>query len=85
MPQPDQQQIKEIVQSHLHLEPDILAELENLIENFVQRRERGENLATDQLLNVIFMLTGNKNPSPTDEKILLEYLLQPLDRIRGEY
>ena len=85
MPQPDQQQIKEIVQSHLHLEPDILAELENLIENFVQRRERGENLATDQLLNVFFMLTGNKNPSPTDEKILLEYLLQPLDRIRGEY
>lgn len=85
MPQPDQEQITQIVQSHLNLEPDILAELENLIKNFVQRRDRGENLATDQLLNVIFMLTGKKNPSPTDAKILREYLLQPLDRIRGEY
>jgi MoxR-like ATPase len=85
MPQPNIEQITQIVQSHFGLEADILETAETLIKEFIDKRDRGDNLATDQLLNVIFMLTGNKNPSKQDKQILLQYLLQPLDRVRGEY
>ncbi len=85
MPQPDQEQMTQIIKSHFGLEPDILNQAEKLIQEFIENRDRGNNLATDQLLNVIFMLTGKKTLSEEDKKILLQYLLQPLDRIRGEY
>lgn len=85
MPQPTQEQITQIVQSHFALKPDILKQAEELIQEFIEKRNGGENLATDQLLNVIFMLTGKKTPSEEDKKILRQYLLQPLDRVRGEY
>jgi MoxR-like ATPase len=85
MPQPNVQQITQIVESHFVLEQDIFQEAEELIKEFVKRRDRGQNLATDQLLNVIFMLTGKKSPSKEDKEILLQSLLQPLDRVRGEY
>lgn len=85
MPQPNQKQITQIVQSHFALEPDILKQAGELIQDFINKRDRGENLATDQLLNVIFMLTGKKTVSEEDKKILLQYLLQPLDRVTGEY
>ena len=85
MPQPNQKQITQIVQSHFALEPDLFEQAEKLIQDFIKKRDRGENLATDQLLNVIFMLTGKKTVSEEDKKVLLQYLLQPLDRVRGEY
>ena len=85
MPQPSKDHLTEIVQSHFSLKPDILKQAEKLIEEFIERRERGDNLATDQLLNVIFMLIGKINPSEKDKEILLQYLLQPLDRVRGEF
>ncbi|MEH1891928.1 MAG: MoxR family ATPase [Nostoc sp.] len=85
MPQPTPEQINQIVQSHFSSEPDILKRAEDLIQEFIQRQKGGENLATDQLLNVVFMLTGQNTPSKKDKEILLQYLLQPLDRVRGEF
>jgi MoxR-like ATPase len=84
MPQPSKEQLTAIVQSHFNLEPDILQKAEDLITKFIEKR-KGNNLATDQLLNIVFMLTGKKTISKEDEKILLDYLLQSLDRVRGEY
>jgi MoxR-like ATPase len=85
MPEPDVEQLSRIVESHFELEPNTLELAQKLIEEFVARRDRGQNLATDQLLNVIFMLTGEKHPSENDREILLQHLLQPLNRVRGEY
>ena len=85
MPQPDKDQITQIVQSHFGSDQNILKQAEELIQAFVEKRERGENLATDQLLNVIFMLTRKKSPSEEDREILKQSLLQPLDRVRGEF
>ena len=80
MPQPDVDKLTSIVEAHFESEPEIVKKAKDIIEEFVKRRDKGQNLATDQLLNVIFMLTGNQ----IDEKKLLKQLLQPLDRVRGE-
>ncbi len=80
MPEPNTEQLTQIVQSHFNLQSDTLNIATELIERFVKEREGGKNLATDQLLNVIFMLTRKESPSKQDKKILLQYLLQPLDR-----
>lgn len=80
IPQPDVKKLANIVEAHFQSKPEILDQANKIIEEFVKRRDRGQNLATDQLLNVIFMLTGNQ----IDEQKLLKHLLQPLDRVRGE-
>ena len=85
IPEPNIEQLTRIVQSHFDLDRETLNKAEELIQEFANRRDRGQNLATDQLLNVIFMLTGNQHPSQIDEQVLLKHLLQPLDRVRGEY
>ena len=85
MPEPNIEQLSRIVESHFRSEPTILKEAKKRIDEFVARRDRGQNLATDQLLNVIFMLTRQNNPSEKDREILLQHLLQPLDRVRGEH
>jgi len=83
MPEPDVKQLTNIVKSYFNLDSDTLKKVEKLIQDFVKRRERGQNLATDQLLNLIFMLTGDQNPSEADRQVLRKHLLQSLDRVRG--
>ena len=85
MSEPDVKRLTDIVQSHFKSEPEILEKAEEIIQEFINRRDRGQNLATDQLLNVIFMLKGNQDPSEEDKQVLLKHLLQPLDRVRGDY
>ena len=83
MPEPTIEELAEIVESHfdnLESDTDTLNIAKEFIEKFVREREGGKNLATDQLLNVIFMLTKKKSPSEQDKKNLLECLLQSLDR-----
>lgn len=82
MPEPNTEQLTQIVESHFNLQSDTdtLNIATELIERFVKEREGGKNLATDQLLNVIFMLTRKESPSKQDKKILLQHLLQSLDR-----
>ena len=83
MPEPTIEELAEIVESHfdnLESDTDTLNIAKEFIEKFVRAREGGKNLATDQLLNVIFMLTKKKSPSEQDKKNLLECLLQSLDR-----
>ena len=83
MPEPTRDQLDQIVKSHfdnLESDTDTLNIAKEFIEKFVREREGGKNLATDQLLNVIFMLTKKKSPSEQDKKNLLECLLKSLDR-----
>lgn len=58
---------------------DAAAASAELVRDFVERRERGE-LATDQLLNAIF-LVRSRPPDSTRER-LVDALLRPLDPVR---
>ena len=83
MPEPNLQELSAIVKSHFSSDSEILRKAEELITYFVEKRDlQDQNLATDQLLNTIFMLTGDL--SSDDKEILLDHLLHPLDRVRGD-
>ncbi|MEY2979336.1 MAG: AAA family ATPase [Prochlorotrichaceae cyanobacterium] len=75
MGQPDSDRLKQIVETQLGA--DLKAEAEKLIDYFRQRRDEGDgNLATDQLLNAVFLITQYKAPEKDFKEILLRYLNQ---------
>jgi MoxR-like ATPase len=87
LPQPSRQELEKIVKAHLG--HDIIGQAEKLIELFLKRRDEGD-LATDQLLNAIYILTNtaNKPDSPMLESVdkdkdaktkLVEHLLRYLN------
>lgn len=55
LPVPDEERLRAIVAAHLG--EDALREADDLLEAFLRRRAPGE-LATDQLLNAVFLRTG---------------------------
>lgn len=78
MSEPEDVLLAKIVRAHLGNE--IADEATELIRNFIDRRNP-ETLATDQLLNALFMVNGHasKNGMSEDErKKLIEVLLQSL-------
>ncbi len=82
---PDAKALKDIVKAHLG--NDVLTQdegkIEKLIEKFIQLREGGD-IATDQLLNAIYMVTREFKPEKADEKdlvdVLMKYLISAEDR-----
>lgn len=61
MPSPSIDGLSEIVRSHLESQ-EITQEVRALIQDFVDRRDENDgNLATDQLLNTVYLLTKNIN------------------------
>ncbi|MFF3253869.1 AAA family ATPase [Actinacidiphila glaucinigra] len=58
LPEPDERRLREIVTAHLG--PDALNDMEDLLNAFLERRATGE-LATDQLLNAVFLRKGGVN------------------------
>ena len=56
---PDADKLKEIVESHLTLRDDETTIVNNIIDKFVQKRD-SQDLATDQLLNAIFLELEDK-------------------------
>ncbi len=76
---PDATALLEIVKAHL--EKDKLTQdqpkIENLINKFKELREGGD-IATDQLLNAIYMVTREFKPEPAEEKDLIEVLMKYL-------
>ncbi|ULB43658.1 MoxR family ATPase [Limnospira fusiformis KN01] len=78
--EPDSAALKEIVAAHLgedSLTQDP-AKINQLIEQFRNRRSQGD-LATDQLLNAIYMVTRELKPEVSDEKDLVEILMKYLN------
>ncbi|MFJ4007390.1 AAA family ATPase [Streptomyces sp. NPDC090023] len=55
LPEPDEERLRDIVVAHLGLEA--LHDIDDLVEEFLGRRAPGE-LATDQLLNAVFLRKG---------------------------
>jgi MoxR-like ATPase len=77
--EPDATALKEIVKAHLS--SDVITKdevkINQLIEKFRTLRESGD-IATDQLLNAIYMVTSEFKPQPAEEKDLIEVLLKYL-------
>ncbi len=74
--QPTREELEEIIQAHFENEPEILQEIESIIKKFLEKRKQGE-LATDQLLNAIYLAKGNKLQE--DKDTLIEKLLRFLE------
>jgi MoxR-like ATPase len=76
--QPDAEKLARIVEARLDLEEGERAQMQELIQRFLARRDKGDQheLATDQLLNAVHMLTQGVNPLEREQ--LLTILLKPL-------
>lgn len=73
--EPDKGDLEKIVKAHLG--DDVVKEAEPLIDNFLKLRDRGE-LATDQLLNAIYLVTREHSPQGSDRDNLINVLLKYL-------
>ncbi|NEO98250.1 MAG: MoxR family ATPase [Symploca sp. SIO2E9] len=77
--EPQKSELTNIVKAHLGEE--LTQEIEAQIQDFINKREQGP-LATDQLLNVVFMLMGGKDkpkPSEEEKKAIIKRLMAYLN------
>jgi len=79
MPEPDSERIQKIVEAHFQKEPDILTKAKPIIEKYQELQKQGQ-LATDQLLNVIYLVTREDFPEMDKDKFV-EKLLQYLSNL----
>jgi MoxR-like ATPase len=77
MADPDVEVLKKIVRAHLREE--ISAEAEVRIVKFDERLRNRENLATDQLLNAVFLLKGLGKADQKERDKLVNAILKSLD------
>jgi MoxR-like ATPase len=79
MPEPDRSALEKIVTAHLGQEVSEQAKI--LIQEFLAKREdpnRQGDLATDQLLNAIYLVTQERVPVGTEREELVKYLFKYL-------
>lgn len=79
MPEPDSERLKKIVQAHFQKEKDILEKAKPIIAQYQELQKKGQ-LATDQLLNVIYLVTRPDFPEMDKDKFV-EKLLQDLSNL----
>lgn len=78
MSEPKRPELVKIVQAHLQ-ECDVdNEEINQLITTFIERRDKGQ-LATDQLLNALFMVTRDRPLVGKEKETLINRLLTALD------
>jgi len=76
--EPDKTELERIVKAHLQLDDELSEKADNLIEQFLKKRQNGE-LATDQLLNAVYLVTRENSPTGTTKDELIEKILKYLD------
>jgi hypothetical protein len=84
MPRPDKTALTAIVNQHLGDEKNkdkaFQTQVSELIDEFLTCRDRQErNLATDQLLNAVYLLLEGRSPDEKERQVLLDRLFQSLD------
>jgi MoxR-like ATPase len=84
MQEPDATELERIVRLHFRDETGqsdgkVEQQINPLIEQFVDRRKEGD-LATDQLLNAIYLITREQAPTGTEKEGLIKAVLQYLNR-----
>jgi MoxR-like ATPase len=67
--EPNKEELTKIVKAHLELGDDLTQEIETQIQKFYEKREKGP-LATDQLLNVVFMLMNKPLPNAKEKEAI---------------
>lgn len=75
MKEPNQDELTRIVESHLG--ETAAAAAKDLIASFLKKRQAGD-LATDQLLNTIYLLTRDRAPTGSEKEQLIAQLLKYL-------
>lgn len=80
MPTPDEETIRKIIRAHLDIEIPANGPMAGLVADFVRRLDARENLAIDQLLNAMFVLSGESAPEGTYREELIGILLRELTR-----
>jgi MoxR-like ATPase len=73
---PDAKKLAAIVAGHLGA--TVRPESERLIEQFIENRDYGD-LATDQLLNAIYLVTSGPRLAPATRERMVKQLFTPLD------
>lgn len=77
MKAPSEYEIKRIVEAQLGIEA--LGKAEAVIQDFLERRDgKKQDLATDQLLNAIYLLSRGIDPLQRDHETLVDAILRPL-------
>lgn len=77
MRDPDEAMLTNIVKAHFHDNEEIINKSEQLIKDFLKKQEKGE-LATDQLLNAVYLITGKNSPNEKDKNAIVEILMKHL-------
>ncbi|MEO1352274.1 MAG: MoxR family ATPase [Cyanobacteria bacterium J06635_15] len=78
MREPNEAELSDIVQQHLRDE-NVLEEAKSIIQSFLEKRDtEGQELATDQLLNAIYLLRQSGIPTDKAREQLRDKLLKPL-------
>lgn len=77
---PDENQLESIIKAHLGDEDTKSKESWELIKLFIEKRGASGIVATDQLLNAIFMLAKRKNMSPDEWENLKGVLLREISQ-----
>jgi len=84
MKEPNEKELNKIVAAHLEEDPQIKNQAEELIKQFMDKRKNGD-LATDQLLNVIYLMTREVAPTGQERAKLVEQLLKYLTSSEDGY
>lgn len=81
MADPDRKRLEQIVRVHL---PDAGAQADEMIQKFDDKRKKDTGvLATDQLLNVVYLLSRHQAPTGQTKDDLVQQLLKYLDSNEG--
>ena len=80
MPTPDENMIRDIVRAHLDMEVPEDGPLADLLTGFVAKLQAGDNIAIDQLLGAVFVLSGDDAPQGTHREELARMLMRELTR-----
>jgi MoxR-like ATPase len=78
LPAPTVESLTQIVQAHLGTVAARAAAQSTLITSFIDRVRAGENLAVDQLLNAVFLLTGDPAAGGEQRERVLALLMREL-------
>ena len=71
--------LAKIVAAHLDLDPSTEKGVEGMIQNFLDRRDdQGDRLATDQLLNAVYLVTKSIDPLNRNQETLINALWKSL-------
>ncbi|MBW4513045.1 MAG: MoxR family ATPase [Scytonematopsis contorta HA4267-MV1] len=78
--EPNDKELEKIVAAHLGKDDKISTQAQFLINEFLKKRKEGD-LATDQLLNAIYLMTRQYAPVGQEKENLVEQLLKILNSV----